>query len=157
MTKKYELTTETKVVDGKTLYRIKALIAFRDVHAGDVGGFVESDTNLSHDGNAWVYDNAWVSGNAWVYGNAKVYDNAKVSGNAEVSANAIATKAVLNVGYEMYNITATDNHLKIGCKQYTFDEWANFDDGTISRMADGALVWWKKWKPIIFAILEVKV
>lgn len=27
---------------------------------GDLGGFVERDENLSHDGNAWVYGNARV-------------------------------------------------------------------------------------------------
>jgi hypothetical protein len=30
-TKKYELTSTTKVVDGTTLYQIKALKSFRDV------------------------------------------------------------------------------------------------------------------------------
>lgn len=126
------------MVYGKTLYRIKALIAFGNVRVGDVGGFVECEANLSHDSNAWV------SVNAQVLGNALVYDNAH------------STKAVLNINYEKYNITATDNHLKIGCEQHTFDEWANFDDDTISNMDDVALMWWKKWKPIIFAILEVE-
>lgn len=71
--KKYELTSETKIVFGHILYRIKALSSFGCVSAGDLGGFLESEKNLSQNGNAWVS------------GNARVYGNARVSGNAEVS------------------------------------------------------------------------
>lgn len=38
--------------------------------AGELGGYVEKEENVSQDGNAWVYGNARVSGNAWVYGDA---------------------------------------------------------------------------------------
>ena len=98
--KKYELTSETKVFLGKTLYRIKALVQFGNVNAGDLGGWIEKEENLSQSGNAWVsgdasvYGNAEVSGdasvsgNAWVYGNASVSGNAWVYGNAEVSGDA---------------------------------------------------------------------
>ena len=92
--KKFELTSETKAFFGKTLYRIRALISFGDVSAGDLGGFVEKEENLDQSGNAWVYGNArvsgnaCVSGNAWVSGNARVYGNACVSGNAWVYGNA---------------------------------------------------------------------
>lgn len=90
--KKYELTSETKVFLGKTLYRIKALVQFGNVNAGDLGGWIEKEENLSQYGNAWVYGNAVVSGNARVYGNAWVYGNAEVSGNARVSGNAEVCK-----------------------------------------------------------------
>ena len=77
--KKYELTSETKVFLGKTLYRIKALVQFGNVNAGDLGGWIEKEENLSQYGNAEVYGNARVYGNAWVYGDASVYGNAEVS------------------------------------------------------------------------------
>ena len=86
--KKFELTAETKVFFGHTLHRIKALISFGDVNAGDLGGWIEKEENLSHAGNAWVSGNAWVFGNAEVFGNARVYGDAWVSGNAEVFGNA---------------------------------------------------------------------
>ena len=89
--KKYEFTGETKVVFGKTLHRIKALISFGSIKAGELGGWIEKEENLSHDGNAWVTENAWVTGNARVTGNAWVTENAWVSGNAEVSGNAWVT------------------------------------------------------------------
>ena len=72
MSKKFELTTETKLFLGRTLYRIRALIAFRGVEAGELGGWVEKEENLSQEDDAWVYGDARVYGNAWVYGNAEV-------------------------------------------------------------------------------------
>lgn len=80
--KKYEFTDETKDLYDCKLTRIRALIDFGDVKAGSLGGFIEKESNLSHNGNAWV------SGDASVHGNAKIYGNAEVSGDAEVSGNA---------------------------------------------------------------------
>lgn len=94
------MTENTIEQNGRTLYQIRALKDFEDVMAGDLGGYIESERNLSQEGNCWVsdearvYDNAKVSGNARVYndakvfGNAQIYDNAKVRGNASVYDNA---------------------------------------------------------------------
>ena len=82
--KKFELTSETKInIFGKKLFRIKALISFADVEAGETGGWVEKEGNVNQSGNAWVSDNAKVYGNAKVSGNAWVSDNAEVYGNAD--------------------------------------------------------------------------
>ena len=86
--KKFELTGETKVWNGTSLHRIRALVAFENVNAGELGGWIEKESNLSQDGNAWVFGGAKVYGNAKVYDNAWVYDNARVYGNAWVSCNA---------------------------------------------------------------------
>lgn len=119
--KKYELVnSDTIEFEGRKLYRIKAI---RDIgkeypKAGMLGGYIESEDNLSHEGDCWVselalvydkaqvidnakvdgnsriFDNAVVGGNSYVYNNAKVYGNAKISGysfiygNAEVYGNA---------------------------------------------------------------------
>ena len=90
--KKFELTSETKInIFGKKLFRIKALISFGDVKAGETGGWVEKEENVNQSGNAWVYGDAWVSGNAMVSGNAKVSGNAMVSGNAKVYGDAMVS------------------------------------------------------------------
>ena len=87
--KKFELTSETKInIFGKKLFRIKALISFADVEAGETGGWVEKEGNVNQSGNAWVSGDAMVYGNAMVYGDAMVSGNAEVSGNAWVSGNA---------------------------------------------------------------------
>ena len=43
MSKKYELTNESKVVNGCTIYRIKALKDFGDVEKGNIGGYIQSE------------------------------------------------------------------------------------------------------------------
>lgn len=82
--KKFELTTETKInIFGKKLFRIKALISFGPISAGEKGGWVEKEENLSQSGNAWVSGNAEVSGDACVRGNAYIAGNACVCDNAD--------------------------------------------------------------------------
>lgn len=115
MGKKYELTTETVEVDGHVLHQIKALRDFANVKAGDLGGWIESESNLSHEGGAWVYDyavvcgdasvfdNAWVRDDAWVYDQAKVGGDAVVCMDAEVYGNAkVSDKALVCDNAKVY-------------------------------------------------------
>ena len=62
MNRKYEFTGETKNWIGRTFHRIRAVRDFGDVKAGDLGGWIETESNLSNDGNAWVYGDARVYG-----------------------------------------------------------------------------------------------
>ena len=90
--KKYEFTGKTKTHLGVTLHQIRALVTIVGVvTAGDCGGWIEKEKNLSHTGNAWVYGDAWVSGDAQVSGNARVSGNAWVYGDAWVYGAAIVT------------------------------------------------------------------
>ena len=74
--KKFEFTGETKTISlffrTATLHRIRAVAEFGLVKIGDLGGWIEKEENLSHEGKAWVC------------GDAKVWGNAKVCGDAEV-------------------------------------------------------------------------
>ncbi len=81
VSKKYELTNENHTFEGITIHRIRALRDFDDVKAGQLGGFIESEDNLSHDGNCWVYDNAGVFCNAVVSDNAKIRNDAIIARN----------------------------------------------------------------------------
>ena len=96
---KYKLTKNKKTIGEITLYQIEALKDFLNVKKGDLGGWIEKESNLSQQGDCWVSgdarvygramvcDNAQVSGDAWVYGRAMVFDNSQVSGDARVSGN----------------------------------------------------------------------
>ena len=96
MEKKYELIPS----DIEGLFRVKALKDFNNVKKGDIGGYVESENNLSQLDDCWIYDNAKVYDNAivcdnvqvWnnaqIYGYAVVVDNAKVCDNAEIGGKA---------------------------------------------------------------------
>lgn len=94
--KKYEFTGETKQIElllrRVTLHRIRAVAEFGFVKIGDLGGWIEKEENLSHDGDAWVCDDARVYDDARVCGDARVCDDARVYGDAEVySASHVLT------------------------------------------------------------------
>jgi len=86
--KKYELTDNTIEVNGRTLYRIRSLKDFGDVKFGDLGGYVESEDNLSQNGYCWIYTNAEVFGDAEVFDDALVTDLAQVYGRAQVCGDS---------------------------------------------------------------------
>ena len=115
--KKYELTDEFIVHwSGKKLYRIRALVAFGAVAAGQLGGFVESEKNLDQS----------LSGNAWVYGNAQVYGNAWVRSYAVISERKMIFWAS-NVGSENGTLTVFNGKdgliVTRGCFTGTVDEF----------------------------------
>ena len=56
---------------------------------GELGGFVESENNLSHDGKCWIYDSAKAVGHARVSGNALVKHASIVEQYAEVLGDAV--------------------------------------------------------------------
>lgn len=70
------------------LHRIRALrnIGIR-VKAGDLGGFVESDSNLSFASgdDAWIFDDAIACGNSCVDKGSRLRGNAVACGNAYIS------------------------------------------------------------------------
>lgn len=74
--------------EGVLLYRI------RHLKTGKLGGYIQSEENLSQEGEAWVHphakvrDDAVVYGGAQVFGNALVYEGAKVFDEAQVFGNA---------------------------------------------------------------------
>lgn len=103
--KKFELTNETINIYGRTLYRIRALRDFGYVNAGDLGGFVEKEENLSHDGKSWVFDNAKVFDDAQVFGDARVFNNVRVYSDARVG-----DKAYISGNARVYgNVRVGDN------------------------------------------------
>jgi len=110
---KYKLTDEFIEVAGKNLYRIQALKDFGIVRKGDLGGYVESEKNLSQVGEAWVSDSAVVSGSALVYGSARV------CGSAWVSKKAKNSPLFLAGGKLPHEMTVTDNHIRVGCEVHT--------------------------------------
>ena len=101
---KYRITSETKVVDNITLHRIECVTAFSDVGCGEKGGWIESEKNLSQDGNAWVYRHATV------FGDAVVRDNAIVGGDADY----IVFKNWWSSG-RYFTWTRSNNKWKVGC------------------------------------------
>ena len=132
MEKKYKLTDETININGITLYRIEALKDFSDVKKGDKGGFVESENNLSHDGDCWVYDDAKVSDCAMIFDNVKIFDNVEISEHAEIYDNAV----IKDLSYIYGKSKVSNNVVVFGNAQIR--------DAIIKEMADYIVFknWW---------------
>lgn len=110
---KYELTDirQSVSISGESLYRIKALKEFENeatgvvIEKGQLGGFVQSENNLSQDGTCWIDDNARVFNNAKVTDNAYVGEEAMLNRNVEVKDNAVVSGAA----WITQNAKITDN------------------------------------------------
>ena len=124
--KKYEFTGEVKYIGRKILHRIRAVrdIPEYEIKSGDMGGWLETEKNLSHNGSAWVADSAVVmdearvTGAARVTGNALVMDSARVTGNAlvmdsaRVMGKALVTDSARVMGKAM--VTDSADYIAIG-------------------------------------------
>jgi hypothetical protein len=159
--------------------RIVALQDFGDILAGDVGGYVQYEHNLSHEGLCWVFGDARVSGDAEVYGNARVsgdasvsdssrvFDNARVFGdsmvcddaevfgNAEVFGDAIAKTRVLTCTAAHHPITVTDTHTIIGCKCHTHEYWMQHIE-SIGKEHEYTQLAIAEYKAIVFTLIQQK-
>ena len=102
--KKYEILIDkehTVKYNGRILHRIRALKDFDGVKKGDIGGFVQSEHNLSHDGNCWIYDDAKcmdsakcmddsiMFDNSIMYNNSKMYDYSRMCDYSKMFDNSI--------------------------------------------------------------------
>ena len=88
MEKKYELLVGDCLRAGdRTVYRIRALRDFGDIRRGDLGGYIENESSLTHEGDSWVQDVAQVYGqDASVAGNARIKGEAWVLGRVDGEA-----------------------------------------------------------------------
>ena len=136
--KKYEITNVAHP-HYPWLHRIRALRDVReDVHAGDLGGFVQSEENLSQEGQCWIAGNAIVAEEAYVYGDAILWDHAcvrgcaAISGPSRIGGNAIIEDyAIITAGYVHGNV-----HISGNAKLF-----ANSVTGGIPVVMEGATVY----------------
>jgi NDP-sugar pyrophosphorylase family protein len=89
---------------GRPVHRIKAARDFkalsgRWIYKGDLGGIVEGEHNLSHEGGAWidytgmVIDTSRVEGEASVFGD--VYGHSKITDRARVARHTMVTDSYI--------------------------------------------------------------
>ncbi|MFY9288752.1 MAG: hypothetical protein WAO98_09665 [Alphaproteobacteria bacterium] len=98
--RKYELTDETRVVEGRTVRRIRYLTDVCEAGCtslsakkGQLGGFIESERNLSHLGRCVVLDDAVVCERATVIGDSVVKDKVIISGQAIIASSRVEDEA----------------------------------------------------------------
>ena len=126
--KKYELTDETIVHNGRILRRIRALQNFGYVRAGELGGYVQSVANLSQDGYCWISGQAKVYDDAFIYGNVIVDSAVDISGNTQVFGYGHITDRVTikdNVLIYGNSIISGNANISGNCKLYGFNTIKN--------------------------------
>lgn len=69
--RKYEIVNAYNW-NGKIIKQIRALRSFGNVKKGQIGGWIESEDNLSHDGNCWIDYDCVVCGDTKVTGDIVV-------------------------------------------------------------------------------------
>jgi len=95
--KKYEFTGETINHDNRILRRV------RRISDGLIGGFIESEDNLSHKDNAWV------------------------SGDAQVSTGCCSEKPIIIAFDKWHAATITDSIIQWGCRQFMVWDLEQFE------------------------------
>ena len=161
--RKYELTDLTIIINTAApslefstwcekvvLHRIRALKDFGDVNKGDFGGFVQSEKNLSQEGNCWIYDNSKVCLNSKVCDNAvikynvDILGNATICGDSKISGNIIVDpiKEIILDNVELYNQETLDKYLSDQLKEgaenkMSTDKKYELTDATMTIDTDG--------------------
>ena len=132
--KKYEFVENDVIVldDNTTLRRIRALVEIEYLcKPGDLGGYIEKEENLSHEGKCWVYGNAWVHGNARITDNVHVFDRAVVCGNVKMSGHSSAfNNAHLSGNVQLIDASVSNNARVSG--NVVLDGAAIVDNATIA-------------------------
>jgi len=157
--KRYELSDQTKVVDGVIVHRI------RRISNGELGGWVETERNLNQDDHSWVFDDSVVLGDARISLNVKVFessvvkDNTQLSGTIDVRGGSVvggnglrasgnicfngrvvkAQGDFLHLSGLMYPITVfKDGAVDIGCETKSIEEWIVMDETMFPEVTDQA-------------------
>ena len=62
------------------------------------------------------------------------------------------TKSPLVITGLRYWCLISDGYMRLGCKRFTHEEWAEFSDDEIEKMDSCALEFWKQWKESLLAM-----
>lgn len=160
--RKYEFTGEQMEYEGAfgtiTLNRIRALRDIEgdieqgipEIKAGELGGWIEEERNLSHEGKSWVADEAKVFEVSYVLDNARVEDeavvyNSTVTKNAKIFENARVDDSFISANAKVHG------HSKVIANSHVSDDAEVKDGAEISfgaqvyghtKICQGAQVQW---------------
>jgi carbonic anhydrase/acetyltransferase-like protein (isoleucine patch superfamily) len=145
MNKKYEFTGQKMLIIIDVSHELHRIRRLSD---GKLGGWIESEDNLSQEGDCWVDDHAQVYGDAKVYGNAKVHggavvhDHAKVRGNADIDDNAcvfgyaiVEDNTCINSNAFIYGKATIKDHAHVYGDACVYDDAKVYGCANISRNA----------------------
>lgn len=143
MEKKFELVEDDTLLvhdcngDIINLYRIRALkdiicpIKIRNesgtlgsytVKEGELGGYVQKEENLSHEGGCWIFDKARVYDDSRIEDNAQIFHHAVVSGDSIIKDNASILDLVRVTNSVIGGYTKITNNSVISGSQIVSDK-----------------------------------
>ena len=134
--RKYEMTNITMEYEERTLYRIRALKDFSDVKAGDLGGWVETEYNLSQEGNCWIYDEAKCMDNARMYHNSAMYNNSVMCDFSEMhGCSEMHNYSAMYDNSRMYNCSAMYHNSRMYNDSKMYNYSTMFDNSAMYNNA----------------------
>ncbi|AJD93176.1 hypothetical protein JMA_38580 (plasmid) [Jeotgalibacillus malaysiensis] len=96
--KKFSMTNDKRYFQGFLLSQIVAEedIPKYGVKKGDVGGWIESESNLSQQGTAWVRGGSYVYGHSRVAGDVLVEGNSRIGNESELQGRGVVRDSTLH-------------------------------------------------------------
>ena len=133
--KKYELSKIiTKLPSGEILHRVRALRDIREgVKKGDLGGWVQTEMNLSQNNTCWIYGEAKcynhgkVALRSILYDHAVVYDQALLTDEAKVGGTTIM-RGITQIGEDAWLYGSHDYNCKASSEIDLQTEGAGLDE-----------------------------
>lgn len=127
--KKYEILRNFNVnINGRDVYKIRALRDVGTVPAGTLGGYVESEANLSHKGDCWIANSAIACGDSRVSGNARLLDEAKLFDQA-----AIRDEATVAGQAELHDFASAEGQATVSDRTMMRDHSKVRDNAVVSN------------------------
>ena len=161
----YQMTEMTCDFYGRKLHQIKALkdLPKFGVLSGDLGGWIEKESNLPQNSEAWIFPRAKVCGLSVMHGGEMhggemrggVMRGGEMRGGemrGGVMRGGVMTHDALFIAGLCWLITINDSQMTIGCQSHDLRKWWKYSDATIAKMDPAALAFWHANKDMLKAI-----
>jgi hypothetical protein len=164
---RYTLTDNKKTLYGIELTQIKAAIDLPqfNVKAGDLGGWIEKETNFPEFSKGWIFTNAIVMHGGVMHGGVM---RGGVMHGGEMRAGVmwggvmwggvmwggVHKKDSIFITGLRWPILINDDQITIGCQSWPILKWWKFKDATIAKMDTDALEFWNIYRPILKAMCD---
>ena len=112
----------------------------KSVRQGDLGGFVQSENNLSQEGACWLFQNAIAAEDAVVAENAQIRNLAVLRGNTMVVGNAIIRDCSIVEDYAIFTTGVVEGNSRIaGNARIIRNEWTQATPRVADSLVYGKL------------------
>lgn len=123
--------------NGKKINQIQAVRSFGNVKKDQIGGWIESESNLSHEGNCWIADGCIICGDSKVTDDIVVRNYIRFLHTVDQETLTIKPlrKNGWDINYSGFDKKSGEHYVKVGCQFHTITNWKNdnFRAGFVKR------------------------